>query len=97
MQLKCSIKFNYIDNTLRTVQIGHYISKNTLLNNKIKALNAMSAVGTLYVRCVRTVCTSCARRKRTVSTLQQLHARCKSVIDPVRTQGQFRGDAVWTL
>jgi len=57
----------------------------------------MSAVGTLYVRCVRTVCTSCARRKRTVSTLQQLLARYKSVIYAVRTLWEFRVDAVWTM
>jgi len=57
----------------------------------------MSAVGTLYVRCVRTVCTSCARRKHTVSTLRQLLERCKSVIDAVRTLWEFRVDAVFTL
>ena len=56
----------------------------------------MSAVGTLYVRCLRTVCTSYALRKHTVSTLQQLLARCKSVI-AVRTLWEFRVDAVCAL
>ena len=51
-----------------------------------KNLNAIIAVRTL-----------CARRVRTVNTLQQLLARCENVMDAVKTLWKRRVDAVGTL
>jgi len=53
----------------------------------------MSAVRTLHARCVRTVCAP----RAAVSTLQQLLARCKSVMAAARTLWERRVDAVLSL
>ena len=46
---------------------------------------------------VRAVTTLCARRERAVYTLQQLLARCKSVMEAIKTLWECRVDAVGTL
>ena len=46
---------------------------------------------------MRAVRTLCARRECAVNTLQQLLARCKNVMDAVKTQWERRVDAVRTL
>jgi len=53
---------------------------------KQNPLNAVSAVRTLYARCVRAV-----------STLQQFLARRKSAMDAVKALWERRVDAVGTL
>ena len=46
---------------------------------------------------MRAAKTLCARRVRAVNTLQQLFARCKNVMDAVKTLWERRVDAVVTL
>jgi len=50
-----------------------------------------------YVRLDNNLCALCARRKRAMNTLQQRLARCRSVMDAIKTMWERRMDAVGTL
>jgi len=72
--------------------------QNRVTHNNLKRYNRREdAVCAPWERCVRAACAPCARRERAVNTLQQLLARCKNVMDAVKTLWERREDAIGTL
>jgi len=76
---------------LRKVKIDHY-SQNIVVQN-IKNKNNLKR----YDRRENAECALCARRELAVNTLQQLLARCKSIMDAIKTLWECRVDVVGTL